>query len=183
MKSKVLILDTRHLLYSLLHVMSKVLILITISNQILIKTGLTVIPVVIVSNQTVHERNIALSCNVLLIDFIKNHFPSFEKVHFWTDGCSSQFRSQYIFRSFSYFPRNLELTWNYGEAHHFKGPHDGIGGAIKRRVFSDITTQKVVIQNASLFCSYASNVSHVKLIYLVNQKSKFQMLMIALMFL
>ena len=130
-----------------------------------------------------HERNIALSCNVLLIDFIKNHFPSFENVHFWTDGCSSQFRSQYVFRSFSYFPRNLELTWNYGEAHHFKGPHDGIGGAIKRRVFSNITTQKVVIQNASLFCSYASNVSHVKLIYLVNQKSKFQMLMIALMFL
>ena len=166
MKSKVLILDTRHLLYSLLHVMSKVLILITISNQILIKTGLTVIPVVIVSNQTVHERNIAFSCNVLLIDFIKNHFPRVEKVHFWSDGCSSQFRLQYVFRSFSYFPRNLELTWNYGEAHHFKGPHDGIGGAIKRKVFSDVTTQKVVIQNASHFCSYASNVSHVNMIYL-----------------
>ena len=98
-------------------------------------------------------------------------------------AASSDCRLQYVFCPFSYFPRNLELTWNYGEAHHFKGPHDGIGGAIKRRVFSDITTQKVVIQNASLFCSYASNVSHVKLIYLVNQKSKFQMLMIALMFL
>ena len=73
--------------------MSKVLILITISNQILIKTGLNVIPVVIVSNQTVHERNTAFSCNVLLIDFIKNHFPSVEKVHFWSDECSSQFRS------------------------------------------------------------------------------------------
>ena len=73
-------------------------------------TGLTVIPVVIVSNQTVHERNTAFSCNVLLIDFIKNHFPSVEKVHFWSDGCSSQFRSQYVFCSFSYFPRNLELT-------------------------------------------------------------------------
>ena len=75
MKSKVLILDTRQLPYSLLHVMSKVLILIIISN-IDKDTGLTVIPVVIVSNQTVHERNIAFSCNVLLTDFIKNHFPS-----------------------------------------------------------------------------------------------------------
>ena len=72
MKSKVLILDTRQLPYSLLHVMSKVLILIIISN-IDKDTGLTVIPVVIVSNQTVHERNIAFSCNVLLTDFIKNH--------------------------------------------------------------------------------------------------------------
>ena len=84
MKSKVLILDTRHLPYSLLHVMLKVLIFIIISNQILIKIQviLTVIPVVIVSNQTVHEINIAFSCNVLLIDFIKDHFPSVEKVHF-----------------------------------------------------------------------------------------------------
>ena len=73
-------------------------------------TGLSVIPVVIVSNQTVHERNITFSCNVLLIDFIKNHFPNVEKVHFWSDGCSSQFRSQSVFCSFSYFPRNLELT-------------------------------------------------------------------------
>ena len=72
MKSKVLILDTRQLPYSLLHVMSKVLILIIISN-IDKDTGLTVIPVVIVSSQTVHERNIAFSCNVLLTDFIKNH--------------------------------------------------------------------------------------------------------------
>ena len=120
----------------------------------------------IVSNQTIHERNIAFSCNVSLIDFIKNHFPSVEKVHFWNDGCSSQFRSQYFFCSFSYFLRNLEPTWNYGEAHHFKGHHDGIGGAIKRKVYSDITAQKVVIQNTSHFCSYDSSVSHVNMIYL-----------------
>ena len=129
-------------------------------------TGLTVIPVVIVSNQTVHERNIAFSCNVLLIKFNKNHFPSVEKVHFWSDGFSSQCRSQYVFRSFSYFPINLELTWNYGEAHHFQRPHDGAGGAIKRKIFPDVTAQKVVIQNSSHFCSYASNVSHVNMIYL-----------------
>ena len=102
MKSKVLILDTRHLPYSLLHVIVKD------SNtnynfepNIDKDTGLTVIPVVIVSNQAVHERNIAFSCNVLLTDFIKNHFPSVEKVHIWSDGCSSQFRSQYVVCSFS----------------------------------------------------------------------------------
>ena len=54
----------------------------------------------------------------------------------------------------------------YGKALHFKGPHDGIGGAIKRKHFSDVTAQKVVIQNASHFCSYASNVYYVNVIYL-----------------
>ena len=105
MKSKVLILDTRHLPYSLLHVLSKVLILIIISNQTLIRTQvLTAIPVVIVSHQTVHERNIAFSCNVLLIDFIKNHFPSVEKVHFWSDGCGSHFNCSMSFNHFLIFP-------------------------------------------------------------------------------
>ena len=70
--------NTRYLPYSLLHVMSKVLILILISNQTFKKTGLNVIPVVIVSNHTVHERNVAFSYKILLIDFIKNHFPSVE---------------------------------------------------------------------------------------------------------
>ena len=95
MKSNVLILDTRHLPYSLLHVIVKD------SNtnynfepNIDKDTGLTVIPVVIVSNYTVHERSIAFACKVLLIDFIKNHFPTVEKVYFWNDGCSSQFRLQ-----------------------------------------------------------------------------------------
>ena len=95
MKSKVLILDTRHLPYSLLHVIVKD------SNtnynfepNIDKDTGLTVIAVVIVSNYTVHERSIAFACKVLLIDFINNHFPTVEKVHFWSDGCSSQFRLQ-----------------------------------------------------------------------------------------
>ena len=94
MKSKVLILDTRHLPYSLLHVIVKGSNTdYNFKSNIDKDTGLTVIPVVIVSNQTVHERNTAFSCNVLLIDFIKNHFPSVEKVHFWSDECSSQFRS------------------------------------------------------------------------------------------
>ena len=26
-----------------------------------------------------------------------------------------------VFQSFSYYPQALYLTWDYGEAHHFKG--------------------------------------------------------------
>ena len=121
---------------------------------------------VIVSNQTVHERNIAFSCNVLLIDFVKNHFPNVEKVHFWRMDIAASLDRSMSFAHFSYFPRNLELIWNDGEAHHFKGCHDSIGGAIERKVYSDVTAQKLVIQNANHFCSSASNISHVNMIYL-----------------
>ena len=46
----------------------------------------------------------------------------------------SQFRSQFVFRSLCYYPPALKLSWDYGETHHFKGPHDGIGGMLKQNI-------------------------------------------------
>ena len=42
---------------------------------------------------------------------------------------------------------NRLLSWDYGEAHHFKGHHDGIGGTVKRKVYQDVTSSHVVIAN------------------------------------
>ena len=128
--------------------------------------GLEVFPVAIVSNQTLHERNIAFSCNNMLLEFVKSFLPGVKKVHFWSDGCCNQFRSQYVFRLFCLYPTDLEINWNYGEAHHFKGPHDGIGGSVKRKVYSDVSTHKVVIQDANHFSSYASKTCNVNIMYL-----------------
>ena len=107
-------------------------------------TDLQVLPVVIVSNKTTHEINIAFTCNQMLLEFMIGLFPGVKKVHFWSDGCSSQFRSQYIFRFLCNFPAELEITWNYGQAHHFKGPHDGIGGTVKRKVMPMLNHKKLL---------------------------------------
>ena len=58
-------------------------------------------PVAVVSNETSHDRNEAFTNNNKLITYM--------------------YMSKYVFRSFSYYPANIKLTWNYGEAHHFKG--------------------------------------------------------------
>ena len=84
-------------------------------------TDLQVLPVVIVSNETRHERNIAFTCHQMLLEFMIGLFPGVKKVHFWSDGCGSQFRSQYTFRFLCNLLAELEITWNYGEVHHFKG--------------------------------------------------------------
>ena len=65
-----------------------------------------------------------------------------------------------------YFPLDLEITWTYVEAHHFKGSHDGIGGAVKHKVFSDVKASKEVIQNACHFEEYANDVCNVNVLYL-----------------
>ena len=74
-------------------------------------TNLNVLPAVIVSNETNHERNIAFSCNNKLLDIIRNKVPELEVVYFWSDGCASQFRSRFVFKSFLLYPRNLNFFW------------------------------------------------------------------------
>ena len=83
--------------------------------------GLNVIPIVIISNETTHDRDVAFTNNQKLISIVQDISPDITNFHFWSDGCAGQFRSRYVFRSFSYYPQALYLTWDYGEAHHFKG--------------------------------------------------------------
>ena len=101
----------------------------------------------------------------MLLEFMIGLFPGVKKVHFRSDGCGSQFRSQYTFRFLCNLPAELEITWNYGEAHHFKGPHDGIGGTVKRKVYADVKSQKVV-QDAKRFAEYAKGACSVNVLYL-----------------
>ena len=40
----------------------------------------------------------------------------------WSDGCDAQFKL------LASFHRDLQLKWNYNEAHHGKGSMNGVGG-------------------------------------------------------
>ena len=84
----------------------------------------------------------------------------------WSDGCASQFRSQYVFQTLSFHPASLKVFWDYGEAHHFKGPHDGIGGTIKRCVYNDVRASKVILRDAKHFAEYANEKLAINVAYL-----------------
>ena len=78
--------------------------------------GLKVPSVVIVSNETIHERNIAFSCNMKLLEIVRQHIPGLKNTYFWSDGCTAQFGYRFTFRSMTFYPNYLELSWDYGEA-------------------------------------------------------------------
>ena len=59
-----------------------------------------------------------------LLEVVRQHIPSLKKTYFWSDGCIVQFRSRFTFCSVTFYSNDLELSWDYGEAHHCKGPHD-----------------------------------------------------------
>ena len=119
-------------------------------NEKVVASRLVVHSVVIVSNdETMHQRNIAFSCNMKLLDYLKSINPKLKTVYFWSDGYASQFRSKYVLRSLSFYSFWLQVFWDYGEAHHFIGPHDGTGGKIKRKVYQHVSSGKVIITDAT----------------------------------
>ena len=140
---------------------------ISIKNgQLNAESNLVKFPVVVISNETSHDRNVAFSNNNQLIRMVKDLVPTITTFHFWSDGCAGQFRSQFVFRSFCYYPADINLTWSYGEAHHFKGPHDGIGGTVKRKVFREVVSGKIVIENAQQFAKAADQLCNITVMYL-----------------
>ena len=83
-----------------------------------------------------------------LLEIVRQHIPSLKKGYFWIDGCTAQFRSRFTFRSMTICPNDLELSWDYSEAHHFNNPHGGRGETVKRKVYQDVTASKVIIRDA-----------------------------------
>ena len=129
-------------------------------------SGLNFLSVGIISNETVPKRNTAIACNLKLLEVVQHQLKHIKTKHFWSDGCSSQFRSQYTFQSLCLYPADIKLFWDYGEAHHFKGPHDGIGGCIKRKVYQDVLAGKIIISDAQQFAEYANSIIKTHVLYL-----------------
>ena len=73
---------------------------------------------------------------------------------FWSDGCASQFRSQYAFYMLTKLDINIEIQWHFFEANHGKGSVDGIGGTVKHAVLSN----KVVITSPKHFAEYTNSI-------------------------
>ena len=85
----------------------------------------------------------------------------------WSDGCSSKFRSKFVFALLSHFDRNIALQWNYNEAHHGKGPMEGVGATIKQVVYGLVKSRHININTAEEFAEEASKgVLSIKSLYL-----------------
>ena len=70
------------------------------------------------------------------------------KIIVWSDACSVQFRSCFVIRLLTEnFLDNVELTWNYNEKGHGKGPMDGAGETVKNIIFRKVESGFVTIDS------------------------------------
>ena len=72
-------------------------------------------------------------------------------LHVWSDGCSAQFQTNYVFALPSLFPERFNVIRYYNERHHGKGPIDGIRGCVKNVVYHVVMAGREVIKSPKEF--------------------------------
>ena len=110
-----------------------------------------------VTETTEHSSTVVFGLNRYLLQMLKSKFK-FDTVHFFSDGCSAQFRSKHSFMHFTKYDPSLKCYWNYFETSHGKGPVDGVGGTVKSVVYRKVMSKQVVIQSPKHFAEYANDV-------------------------
>ena len=72
----------------------------------------------------------------------------YDKIIIWSDECSAQFRSRFVFRLLTEdFFDGGKFTWNDNKKSHGKGPMDGVGGTVKNIIFRKVKSGFVTIDS------------------------------------
>ena len=79
-----------------------------------------------------------------------------KKVIAWNGGMGAQFRSRFVFMLLSIIDQAIDVDQHYNEAHHGKGPTDGVGGTIRKLVFCAVKSGKVLVRDPEGFAEAAN---------------------------
>ena len=111
--------------------------------------GLKKDSIVVVNDSKEDNRAAALTCLKKMVEKTEEiNVAKYDKIIVWSDGCSAQFRSRFVFRLLTEdLFDGVELTWNYNEQSHGKGLMDGVGGTVKNIIFRKVKSGFVTIDS------------------------------------
>ena len=112
---------------------------------------------VFVSDNLDHDKtSVLVFLHKLLVELTAEE--PIKNVDIFSDGPSSQFKNQFVF-NFLPVLRKLHhldsLTWHFFATSHGKGAVDGIGETLKRNVWTETLSQRVVVNSLEDFCLVA----------------------------
>ena len=123
------------------------------------ETNLTeCLKMVYVTEENDHSCNVTFALNDIIIKNLIEANPNLNTFKFWSDGCGSQFRSQYAFFMLTRFRPDLSIEWHFFEANHGKGAVDGLGGSVKHAVWRRVMGNRLTIRCASEFADEANKI-------------------------
>ncbi|CAF1300842.1 unnamed protein product [Rotaria socialis] len=76
----------------------------------------------------------------IILNHIKTVLPNVVEINCFSDGAASQFKQRFLFRNLIEInnERKIKMSWHFFAISHGKGVVDGIGGVVKRLVWSAI---------------------------------------------
>ena len=87
-----------------------------------------------------HDKFVINAALKIILSHIKITLPNIKEVNCFSDGAASQFKQRFHFRNLIEIAdeHKILLSWNFFATSHGKGVVDGIGGTVKRLVWSAI---------------------------------------------
>lgn len=113
----------------------------------------------IISDDLRHDKqSVTVFLDRILQDICKHHLEV-DTVNIFSDGPASQFKNKYMVKLLFVLQKKtgLCLKWHYFASGHGKGAVDGVGGTVKRAVWSAVATRKLpYVNDANSFAKAAS---------------------------
>ena len=118
---------------------------------------LTKISIAVISEPSDHSLTASFNWTNVIVNELKMRMKnSSTKVILWSDGCSSQCCTKYVFVLMTNLDKSVQSEWHFNEANHWKDPGDCVSGTIKRVVFGLVQSNKITIYTAEGFVTEAS---------------------------
>ena len=108
-----------------------------------------------------HDKYAVSHYTRILVKDFQNRHPNFDlqKIEFLSDGTGQHFKQKYSLCQVLTlnFP-HLTVIWNFSPTSHVKGPIDGIGGTLKRRVTEKVMGMRGKVKSTVHFSKLAEEV-------------------------
>ena len=116
------------------------------------QSDLAKISIAVISESSDLSRIVAFNCSNTIVNELRKRMKDWlKKVILWSDGCSLQFQSKYMFASMIHFDKSVQLEWHYNEVGYGKSVTDSVGRTIKGAVFGLVKSNQITINTAEEF--------------------------------
>ena len=87
-----------------------------------------------------HDKFVVNAALEIVLNLIRTLLPNVKEINCFSDGAASQFKQRFLFRNLIQISneRKIKLHWHFFATSHGKGVVDGIGGVVKRLVWSAV---------------------------------------------
>lgn len=123
----------------------------------------------LISDKLTHNKHDVFIFLLNLLSEMKKSYGCFSKIFIFSDGSCAQFKNKFIIRSLVDFSKQLGCTsvqWIFMGSLHGKGPVDGVGAVVKRKVWQITKSKNVVLPDALSFYNCAQNNVGVKIYFM-----------------